>query len=144
MLYGRYDGDTYMGGNPWVLISANLARLFYRAAEFINLKKANGAVLSDSEYAAWQKALNLKLSFLRSTDRDSFMAESFVQAGDAVMQRLYYHVARDQFHLAEQLDKNSGYQCSAKDLTWSYADVLMALKTRRDVAGSLGGHAVLG
>merc|ERR1740121_2141483 len=30
ILYGRYDGDNYDGGNPWVLLSATLAQLFYR------------------------------------------------------------------------------------------------------------------
>jgi len=31
ILYGRYEKDVYAGGNPWHLISASLANLFYRA-----------------------------------------------------------------------------------------------------------------
>lgn len=144
ILYGRYDGDVYQNGNPWVLISANLATLFYRGAGYINAKKSSmSQVISDSEYSAWQKAINLQTtqSFLSSTDRDAALATSFIQAGDAVLQRIYYHVAGDNFHLAEQFDKNSGYQISAKDLTWSYADVLVALNTRKEVLASIGSFA---
>jgi len=35
--------------------------------------------------------------------------------------------------LDEQIDKNSGIPTSAKDLTWSYAEVLKALKMRSSV-----------
>lgn len=144
VLYGRYEKDSYMGGNPWVLITANLASLFYRAAGYINERKASGQVISDEEYVAWKSALNLaSSSFLSADDRDSKMTESFVQAGDAVMQRLYYHVHGDNFHLAEQLDKNTGFQASAQDLTWSYADTLMALKIRKNVVGSLNGGLIV-
>lgn len=108
ILYGRYDGDTYIsGGNPWILITANLATLFYRGAGYIYQKKnLTAQVISDSEYSAWQKAINLKssTSFLSASDRDLALANSLVQAGDAVLQRIYYHVLGDNFHLAEQLE----------------------------------------
>ena len=78
---------------------------------------------------------------MSSTDRDAALTNSLIQAGDAVLQRIYYHVAGDNFHLAEQLDKNSGYQISARDLTWSYADVLVALKTRKEFVASVVGLA---
>lgn len=32
ILYGRYVGDIYKGGNPWVLSTASLAQLFYNIA----------------------------------------------------------------------------------------------------------------
>ncbi|RYY69442.1 hypothetical protein EON63_23660 [archaeon] len=35
VLYGRYGGDTYAGGNPWVLSTAALAGLFYRGAKYV-------------------------------------------------------------------------------------------------------------
>jgi hypothetical protein len=34
VLIGRYPGDTYAGGNPWVLSTAALAQLLYRAATY--------------------------------------------------------------------------------------------------------------
>jgi hypothetical protein len=33
-MYGRYHGDTYGGGNPWILSTGALADLFYRGAVF--------------------------------------------------------------------------------------------------------------
>lgn len=55
VLYGRYQGDTYAGGNPWVLSTAALASLFYRGASDI---LSNG-VPSSSALAQWQKAFNV-------------------------------------------------------------------------------------
>ena len=133
ILYGRYENDQYFNGNPWVLSSANLATLFYRCAQYIyQNKNVYTQVLSDAEYAAWKTVLNIQTSFLNANDRDLSMATSFMEAGDAVLQRIHYHVKGDNFHLAEQLDKNTGVQSSAKDLTWSYADVLVSLKIRKE------------
>ena len=56
-------------------------------------------------------------------------------AGDAVMYRIYYHIQGYSDHLSEQLDKNTGQETSAYDLTWSYANVMVALKTRESFSG---------
>jgi GH15 family glucan-1,4-alpha-glucosidase len=47
-----------------------------------------------------------------------------------VMLRLRGHVEPEGFHLMEQIDRNTGVQSSAKDLTWSYAEVLNAMHFR--------------
>jgi GH15 family glucan-1,4-alpha-glucosidase len=44
------------------------------------------------------------------------------------MSRLYKYVKNDGGHIAEQIGKTSGAQTSAKDLTWSYANILSAMK----------------
>ena len=59
-----------------------------------------------------------------------------IQAGDAVMYRLYQHVKGDNGHIAEQIDRNSGVQKSANDLTWSYANLLSAMKEREKAVGA--------
>lgn len=46
------------------------------------------------------------------------------------MYRLYKYVKNDNGHIAEQIGKNSGAQTSAKDLTWSYANILSAMQQR--------------
>ena len=33
ILYGRYEGDQYAGGNPWILSTAALAQLYYNGAK---------------------------------------------------------------------------------------------------------------
>jgi GH15 family glucan-1,4-alpha-glucosidase len=47
------------------------------------------------------------------------------------MNRLYKYVKNDGGHIAEQIGRNSGVQTSAKDLTWSYANILSAIQERK-------------
>jgi glucoamylase len=49
------------------------------------------------------------------------------------MYRLYQKVKGDNGHISEQIDRNSGAQKNAKDLTWSYANILSAMKEREKV-----------
>lgn len=137
VLYGRYQGDTYAGGNPWVLLTADLAKVFYRGASLIFKEKQlyGKAKLNQEQYNAWAEAMNLDKNtfikqFLSNGDVDLQLGQAMLAAGDAVLQRIYYHVKADNFHLDEQIDRNTGVQMSAKDLTWSYATVLVALKLR--------------
>ena len=62
------------------------------------------------------------------TARD--LATAQLAAGDSVMSRLWSHVNSDDGRIDEQIDKNSGVQTSAQGLTWSYANILHALKIR--------------
>lgn len=131
ILYGRYQGDSYAGGNPWVLLSADLAKVYYRAAISIIDGKKQGITLNDKEVNAWMKAINIKEiqgGFLG--DKDLQLASLLINAGDSVLQRIYTHVKDGGFHLAEQIDRNTGESKSAKDLSWSYATVLVAIKIR--------------
>lgn len=123
VLYGRYKGDTYAGGNPWVLSTAALASLFYRGASYI---LSNG-VPSAEALAAWKTAFNTA-SDLPSSAKD--LANVFAAQGDGVLLRLRTHVTARGFHLDEQIDKNTGAQMSAENLTWSYAEVLNAMYYR--------------
>ena len=128
VLVGRYPGDIYAGGNPWVLTTAALARLLYRAAAATHDAKAAPA---GDALAAWRAALNANddAAFADGADADA-VAAGFVRAGDAVLSRLKAHVGGDGGRLDEQLDKQSGAQMSAKSLTWSYAEVLNAMRSR--------------
>jgi glucoamylase len=60
----------------------------------------------------------------------SQQVKALIKAGDAVMYRLYSHVKDDGGHIAEQIDKNNGKQKSANDLTWSFANILSAMRER--------------
>ena len=53
------------------------------------------------------------------------------------MSRLWEYVRSDGGRIDEQIDKNSGAQTSAAALTWSYANILHALHTRRQVVAKL-------
>lgn len=117
VLYGRYQVDVYGGGNPWVLVTASLASLLYRAAQEVPT-----ATLCADTLRAWQDALAWT-AFAGS-------AEDFIAAGDSVMARLHHHIDAD-YRLYEQIDRRTGKQFNARDLTWSYAEVLNALHERR-------------
>jgi glucoamylase len=121
VLYGRYPGDSYAGGNPWVLTTAALGNLFYRAAVTV----ATEGLPAPDAMAAWGDALGEAFP-----EDAAAAADLFLRAGDSVLLRLRAHVEADGFHLDEQIDRNTGAQTSAADLTWSYAEVLNAMTTR--------------
>jgi glucoamylase len=123
VLYGRYQGDNYAGGNPWVLSTAALASLFYRGASHI----LSYGVPSSDVLAVWQKAFNSDTAL--PTDKSS-LAKVFAAQGDGVLLRLRSHLVARGFHCDEQIDRNTGVQASAEDLTWSYAEILNAMYYR--------------
>lgn len=47
------------------------------------------------------------------------------------MNRLHKYVKDDNGHINEQIEKNTGKQTAAHDLTWSYANILTAIKERK-------------
>lgn len=119
ILYGRYPGDIYAGGNPWILTTAALSSLMYR----ISNKLSQGYTFSDSTIKLWKQALNLETI-------PSNQSEFFKAQGDGLLFRIKKYIQNYSFHMYEQIDKNSGKQISAYDLTWSYAEVINALKYR--------------
>lgn len=121
ILIGRYPGDGYAGGNPWVLTTAALGQLLYRAASYT---LAHGAPTADALY---QYSQALAVEFPADV---AGIAEVFAAAGDSVMLRIKEHTAAEGGHLSEQIDRNTGVQLSAEDLTWSYAEVISAMHQR--------------
>jgi glucoamylase len=119
ILYGRYPGDVYAGGNPWILTTAALSSLMYRISSRLN----SGYRMTQDTLNMWSKALNV--DFIPE-DQISF----FKSQGDGLLLRLKNYIKPNNFHMYEQIDKNTGQQISAYDLTWSYAEVLNALKER--------------
>jgi len=128
VLYGRYQGDSYAGGNPWILTTASLAELFYQGASHT----IRAAALPEPEaFTVWRSILNIPT---KTTVSHRDFARLLLSAGDSVLNRIAYHVKGDNFHLYEQIDRNTGYQRSATDLTWSYANVLKAMFVRNQTA----------
>lgn len=116
---GRYPGDSYAGGNPWQLLTAVLAKTFYQGAS----SALNQGFQEVEDQHAWHDLLKID----RNASTLEF-AQAALNAGDSVMYRLYKYVKNDGGHIAEQIGRNSGVQTSAKDLTWSYANILSAMK----------------
>ena len=122
ILYGRYPGDIYAGGNPWILTTAALASIMYR----ISRELKQGKIMSTETKYMWLIALNLK-------DLPEDLVELFKLQGDGILNRIKKYIEPYDFHMYEQIDKNNGKQISAYDLTWSYAEVLNALKWREKI-----------
>lgn len=130
VLYGRYERDAYGGGNPWVLITAALANLLYRAAS-----SSKATPPPQEAVAAWQATFGKGFGYGKGG-----LPAAFVAAGDSVLRRLRSHVAAsDENHLWEQIDKKTGKQYNAKDLTWSYAETLGAIVERNRALAALRG-----
>lgn len=134
VLHGRYEGDFYAGGNPWILTTANVARIYYSGAAYTLNRLRQNKPITEEEIEAWSGAIgqNLKNKFTFLGNKELTIANELTHAGDAVLQRIYHHVSSDECHLNEQIDRNSGSQTAAKDLTWSYSNVLIALKMRKE------------
>ena len=87
--------------------------------------------LIDTYVQAWQNSLGQEFSG---------KATAFVAAGDAVLARLSHHIqvaSNADLHVYEQIDRATGAQYNAKDLTWSYAELLSALELRQSVLESI-------
>uniref|UniRef100_A0A7S4LNP1 glucan 1,4-alpha-glucosidase n=1 Tax=Oxyrrhis marina TaxID=2969 RepID=A0A7S4LNP1_OXYMA len=128
ILYGRYEGDSYDGGNPWVLLTATLAQLIYRQAA----AATTGTVDKDT-YALLQQAYSIDAGLTGAA-----LGKALMGAGDGVLMRIRKHVEADDFHMKEQLSRTDGSQTSAKDLTWGYANILKAMKARKDASAAVG------
>ncbi len=134
VLIGRYPGDVYAGGNPWQLLTAVTAKAFYQG---VSAMIQNNGFNSSQDQNAWAELLNLnKNAGVKE------IAQASLSAGDAVMERLFLHVKDRDGHIDEQISKSTGVQTSAKDLTWSYANILSALQERKKAAALLSSMTV--
>lgn len=134
-MLGRYPADTYdgdvadpvLGGHPWALCTGNFAELYYRLATEITTTRT---VPYDEESAGFFGQVGIGAG---TTPGQAVAALD--GAGDAMLQAVIYH--SDNLELSEQFDGTSGYEKSVRDLTWSYAAFLSAVraKTARDVQG---------
>ncbi len=124
-LLGRYPADHYdgdvahpvPGGHPWALCSANLAELYYRVANAID---RDGQVPSDPLAAPFLAQVGIADGTAPTT--------ALRAAGDAILRAVLRH--SDHLELSEQFDGNSGFERSVRNLTWSYAAFLSAVRAR--------------
>ena len=134
-MLGRYPGDTYDGdtldpdvvGHPWALCTANFASLYYGLANIITQTQA---VPFDSLSAGFFGQAGITASTPPGQAAASLQAEA-----DQMLNALVFH--SDHLELSEQFDKDTGFEKSVRDLTWSYASFLAAVraKTGQNVLG---------
>ncbi len=127
-LMGRYPGDTYdgdmsapvPGGHPWALCTCNFAELYYRLAREIARLRAVPYDELSAEFFG-------QVGIAADTPPGE-AAGALEKAADAMLQAIIYH--SDNLELSEQFDGTSGYEKSVRDLTWSYAAFLSAVRAK--------------
>jgi glucoamylase len=132
-MLGRYPGDLYDGGSdslgdhPWALCTANFAQLYFELANEI---EASGSVPLDALSQEFFSQVGISTSTSSAAAVDALRA-----AGEAMLRAVVSH--SDHLELSEQFDGTSGYEKSVRDLTWSYASFLSAVRalTRQPVSG---------
>ncbi|MBO0662106.1 glycoside hydrolase family 15 protein [Jiella sp. MQZ9-1] len=135
-LFGRYPSDHYdgdvsapvVGGHPWALCTANFAEFQYRLA---NAVEASGKIPLDPLSKPFFAAFGPDAS-----DDAAAMAVALRASSDAMLRAIVYH--SDHYELSEQFDGASGYEKSVRNLTWSYAAFLSAVRARSNAASSKG------
>jgi glucoamylase len=128
-MIGRYPGDVYDGDvgdpssgidHPWAPCTANFAQLYYEVATAV---QAAGAVPTDELSALFFSQVGIGAG---TTLADA--VNILRQTGDEMLQALIYH--SDFLELSEQFDGGTGFEKSVRNLTWSYAAFLAALRAR--------------
>jgi glucoamylase len=88
ILYGRYEGDHYAGGNPWILLSSALAEVLYRGAS--DMLTMSTETMNVEDMAAWSKVLDVDFDGSDVAQLDPLvMAKAFAGAGNGARELLY-------------------------------------------------------
>jgi glucoamylase len=135
----HYDGDQGLYGNPWFLTTNNFAEYYYAVAD--ELLRAGSFELSFMSIQFFKQIApeivleeDQVLSYQRNRDLFEKMLAALITAGDkmliAVKTFAVTYADGSTLHMSEQIDRRSGQQKSATDLTWSYASTISALLAR--------------
>jgi glucoamylase len=126
-MLGRYPGDLYdgdtrvpNGDHPWALATANFAELYYRLAKQIS---SAAAIPLDDLSADFFSQLGVNTSTTPTAAAAALRA-----AGDRMLHAVIFH--SDDRRLSEQFDAVTGYEKSVRNLSWSYASFLSAVRAR--------------
>lgn len=129
-LFGRYPGDVYdgaaggLGEHPWALCTANVAELHYRLAAEIS---SSGVLPIDELSTSFFAQLGITSN---TSAQDA--ATALERSGDAMLFAVISH--SDHLELSEQYDGITGFERSVRDLTWSYAAFLSAVRAKTGTA----------
>lgn len=138
-----YDGDQFVRGNPWVLITNALAEYDYRLAAFYQMR--GEIVITPTNHLFFESLMGRKLVRIQTLTSSSVEFHACVKAliaeGDALLAAVKTHQQTypdgSTLHFAEQIDRESGAPASAPDLSWGYASFLTALHAREAALSGL-------
>src|SRR3989338_2839540 len=132
-----YDGNQSVYGNPWFLCSNLVAAAYYLVAEALLLGAEINVTRLTKQFLD-QMGTNLVFSLGKIINKASPDFKSVVTAlfeqGDSILNAVKHHCVTysdgSRLHMSEQIDRATGKQVSALDLSWSYSSLLTAVRVR--------------
>ncbi len=128
---GRYEDDVYFGGNPWYITTAAFSELLYKLAN--SIESNPDFVITSINVDFFENILKAKIMVGTNLQTDAILKRQTVSAlrtrGDQFLEKFHVYTPVGG-GLAEQFERADGRPMSARDLTWSYAAFLTALKFR--------------
>lgn len=138
-----YDGDQFVRGNPWVLITNALAEYDYRLAA-LYLKRGEITMTATNRifFDALMGRKHARAQVVKSSSSEyRELIDALIAEGDQLLLTVkkYQQTYPDgsTLHFSEQIDGVRGVPASAPDLSWGYASFLTALQAREAALGRL-------
>ena len=132
---GRYPEDEYDGdmgeppniGHPWPACTCPFAEFYYNVAlELVNqpliVKAQNQRFFQQIGFTGAQGTFSV------NSQNHKNALDLLAQAAERMLRDVVYH--SDHLELSEQYDRNNGFEKSVRNLTWSYASFLSAVRAR--------------
>jgi len=129
---GRYPEDVYYGGNPWFLATNAFAEYYYRLRA--ELSQLSTITITDKNIDFFERLIqDHPLKIHQQLPVDGNLLNKISSKGDEFLKRTRFHIGPNSNSMMEQYQRDHGYQLSAKDLTWSYASFITAMKARAEI-----------
>ncbi|MEZ4750448.1 MAG: glycoside hydrolase family 15 protein [Bdellovibrionota bacterium] len=125
---GRYVEDHWNGfsrgetAHPWFLATAGFAEYYFLAAATLHSHPERLEEIKETEF----------FKRLGCAPNVESAVQALLRKGDSFLQRVRLH-GTEKGELAEQFDRDSGYQTGPVDLTWSHAAFLTASIVRYEL-----------
>jgi glucoamylase len=135
VLYGRYEGDQYVGGGAWVFTTLEFAEAHYRLATALSSRPSllvtalNQAFLSRAALRAGAAPLVVGADTLSSAAARRAVLLGLIVRGDDIL-RSIRRFTPSSGDLPEQFDKQTGAPASSRNLSWSHSSFLSATDAR--------------
>jgi glucoamylase len=146
VLFGRYAGDTYYGGNPMVFLTLEVAEGYYGIAERLAPRTSFAVTHLNRPFLerAWLRGgltsrLGVHDNALAGATRRRELLRGLILRGDDIL-RAVRRFTPASGELPEQFDQASGAPASCPNLSWSHAAFLTATQAR---AGALAALAAV-
>ncbi len=134
VLYGRYEGDTYYGGNPFVFITFAFAEAHYRIASLLAQRRTFAFTPLSRPF--FERAMARAGKPRPQNTGHLALLHGLVLRGDDTM-RAVRRLIPESGDLPEQFDKNDGAPASGQNLSWSHAALLAATDARTAAIAAL-------